>query len=97
MLPCYEVRTLLDRIEYDSVTYVVPGRALLRSKQNAKKYLSNDHSKRRILVYSRLENQRIWPLVVTAPIRIFHGTSVHYEHECIDHSYSTSPYKITQK
>ena len=28
----------------------------------------NDHSKVRILVYSRLENQRIWPLVVTATI-----------------------------
>ena len=28
----------------------------------------NDHSKLRILVYSRLENQRICPLVVTAII-----------------------------
>ena len=27
----------------------------------------NDHSKLRIAVYSRLENQIIWPLVVTVP------------------------------
>ena len=39
-----------------------------RKRQNIVLIFQNDHSKLRILVYSRLENQRIWPLVVTATI-----------------------------
>ena len=39
-----------------------------RNVQNQFLIVENDHSKLRILVYSRLENQRLWPLVVTATI-----------------------------
>ena len=37
-------------------------------RQNLFLIFENDHSKLRILVYSRLGNQRIWPFVVTATI-----------------------------
>ena len=39
-----------------------------RKRQNHFLIFENDLSKLRILVYSRLGNQRIWPLVVTATI-----------------------------
>ena len=54
-----------------SVTYA---RILLRSQLNAKIYLSfkrdfeNDNSQLRILVDSRLENQRIWHFVLISTI-----------------------------
>ena len=39
----------------------------------------NDHSKLPILVYSRQENQRIWPLVVTATIPVVRQLKFLYE------------------
>ena len=39
-------------------------------RQNLSLIFGNDHSKLRILLYSRLENQRTWPLVVTATMSL---------------------------
>ena len=44
--------------------------------QNIFLICGNDHSKLRILVYSRLENQRIWPMVVNTTIVVVHVTDV---------------------
>ena len=45
-----------------------PSRGRGRAQLDRWYIVENDHSKLRILVYSRLGNQRIWPFVVTATI-----------------------------
>ena len=48
-------------------------------RQNLFLIFENDHSKLRVLVYSRLENRRIWPLIVIATMRKGEGMKVERE------------------